>query len=337
MHMTSHVPVVIVNWNGAHLLDRCLSAVRAQTYGSYQVILVDNDSSDGSVTLVRRGYPKVRVIRNDLNVGFAEANNIAIRATQSDYVATLNNDTQVEATWLAELVRAMESDPRVGMCASKMLFLAHPEMIDSAGICVDRAGIAWDRHGGESDEDGSGQPEEIFGPCAGAALYRREMLEQVGVFDQDFFAYMEDVDLAWRAQLAGWRCLYVPTARVYHAHSGTAGEGSAFKNRLKGRNTVWTIVKNYPWPQCIHYLPAILLYDLAAIAYTLAVQRDVNPLRGRLEALRGLRSLMLKRRAVQALRVIPSRVMLSRMDPLESPLEVLGRFRHLREMPVGRE
>ena len=281
VHMTSHVPVVIVNWNGAHLLDRCLSALRAQTYGSCQVILVDNGSSDGSVTLVRRSYPKVRVIRNDLNVGFAEANNIAIRATHSDYVAT--------------------------------------------------------RHGGEPDEDGSGQPEEIFGPCAGAALYRREMLEQVGVFDQDFFAYMEDVDLAWRAQLAGWRCLYVPTARVYHAHSGTAGEGSAFKNRLKGRNSVWTIVKNYPWPQCIHYLPAILLYDLAAIAYTLAVQRDVNPLRGRLEALRGLRTLMLKRRAVQALRVIPSRAMLSRMDPLESPLQVLGRFRHLREMSVGRE
>ena len=331
------VSVIIVNWNGSRLLGRCLSALRIQTHPSYQVVLVDNGSSDDSLTLVERDYPEVVVIRNDTNLGFAAANNIALNRIQSRYVATLNNDTQVEPTWLAELARGMEKNPTIGMCASKMLFLEDQKTINSAGISVDRAGIAWDRRGGEPDDDRPEQPEEIFGPCAGAALYRRKMLEEISFFDEDFFAYMEDVDLAWRAQLAGWRCLYVPTARVYHAHSATAGEGSPVKNRLKGRNTLWTIAKNYPWPDWLCYLPAILFYDLAAVAYTLVVQRDVNPLRGRLQALRGLRSLMLKRRAVQALRVIPSRVMLSRLEPIESPLRVLRRYRHLSDMGVGRD
>ena len=331
------VSVIIVNWNGSRLLGRCLSALRIQTHPSYQVVLVDNGSSDDSLTLIERDYPEVAVIRNDTNLGFAAANNIALNRIQSRYVATLNNDTQVEPTWLAELARGMEKDPAIGMCASKMLFLEDQKTINSAGISVDRAGIAWDRRGGEPDDDRSEQPEEIFGPCAGAALYRRKMLEEISFFDEDFFAYMEDVDLAWRAQLAGWRCLYVPTALVYHAHSATAGEGSPFKNRLKGRNTLWTIAKNYPWPHWLCYLPAILFYDLAAVAYTLVVRRDVNPLRGRLEALRELRSLMLKRRAVQALRVVPSRVMLSRLEPIESPLRVLRRYRHLRKMGLGRE
>jgi GT2 family glycosyltransferase len=284
---------------------------------------------------VKRDYPEVTVIPNDTNLGFATANNVAIRATQSTYVATLNNDTRVEPTWLAELVSAMESDPSVGMCASKQLLAATPRVIDSAGISVDRVGIAWDRLGGEAD---SVHPESrlpVFGPCAAAALYRREMLDQIGGFDEDFFAYMEDVDLAWRAQLVGWQCLYVPTARVYHAHSGTGKEGSPRKRYLLGRNTVWTIAKNYPWPHILTYSPAIVAYQLLALVYGLFTGREISPLRGRLAALRAMPSVMRKRRAVQALRTVSSAEMLSRLNPIENPLRVARRYRHLQRPPTG--
>jgi len=334
--MSTEASVIVVNWNGSRFLTPCLSALRAQTHPSYHVILVDNGSTDDSVALVRRDFPEVTVIQNDANLGFAAANNVGIRASRGEYIATVNNDTRVEPGWLAELTRSMDAHPSVGMCASKQLLTASPGTIDSAGICVDRAGLAWDRLGGEPDDARSDSPQEVFGPCAAAALYRRTMLDQIGLFDESFFAYMEDVDLAWRARLAGWKCLYVPTARVYHTHSATGGEGSPFKLRLLGRNTVWTIVKNYPWPHCLIYSPVILAYQVLAVIYTLTLRRELNPLKGRLDALRGLRSLLKKRKAVQARRVISSREMLAQLTPLENPREVFARYRHLRRATAAR-
>jgi len=157
-------------------------------------------------------------------------------------MATLNNDTQAAPRWLEELVAAMQGQDMVGMVASKMLFAHRPEIINSTGICLDPAGIAWDRRGGEVDANEEFGPAEVFGPCAGAAPYHRAMLDQVGLFDEDFFCYLEDVNLAWQARLMGWRCLYVPTARVYHVHAGMGQERSPFKNYLLGRNKVWTII-----------------------------------------------------------------------------------------------
>ena len=328
--MSPDASVIIINWNGSRFLPTCLSALQAQTYPSFRVILVDNGSTDDSVALVRREYAEVTVILNHTNLGFAAANNTAIRATQSPYVATLNNDTRVEPGWLAELVSAMESDPSVGMCASKQLLAATPGVIDSAGISVDRVGIAWDRLAGQSDDVQPESPLPVFGACAAAALYRREMLDQIWGFDKDFFMYMEDVDLAWRAQLAGWKCLYVPTARVYHAHSGTSREGSPEKRYFLARNTVWTIAKNYPWPHILAYAPAIVAYQLLALTYGVLSGREFSPLKGRLAALRALPSVMRKRRAVQALRAVSSAEILSHMHPIENPLRVARRYRHLR-------
>jgi len=147
--MKSKVSVIILNWNGKHHLERCLSSVLEQTYSNFEVILVDNGSTDGSVEFVRGRFPEVRIIWNEENLGFAAGNNAAIIATRGDYVATLNNDTQVDPHWLSELVNAAETTPKVGMCASKMLFLHQPDMINSTRISVDKAGIAWDRRGGE--------------------------------------------------------------------------------------------------------------------------------------------------------------------------------------------
>jgi GT2 family glycosyltransferase len=170
----------------------------------------------------------------------------------------------------------------------------------------------------------------VFGASAGAALYRRAMLEEIGLFDQAFFMYLEDVDLAWRAQLAGWKALYAPQAVVYHLHSATAGQGSAFKRRLLGRNKLWLMAKNYPRHGLMRYLPAIVAYDAMAVAYTLLFQRDINPLKGRIEGLKGLRPMMKKRRRVQRLGASTAHVeSTSLLEPLAPPWRVWERFAHL--------
>jgi hypothetical protein len=171
---------------------------------------------------VRKEFPSVRIIESRKNLGFAKGNNIGIKEARGELIATLNNDTEVTPRWLEELVSAMASNEKVGMCASKMLFMKDHGMINSTGICLSRSGTCWDRGIFEPDTGQYGSMEEVFGPCAGAALYRKSMLEEIGLFDEDFHAYVEDTDLAFRGRLAGWKCLYVPNAVVYHVHAGTS-------------------------------------------------------------------------------------------------------------------
>ncbi|MCL4466978.1 MAG: glycosyltransferase family 2 protein [Chloroflexi bacterium] len=330
--MAPKVVVIVLNWNGVHFLRDCLGALARQTYVDKEVVLVDNGSSDGSLALVQAEFAGVRLLRNQRNLGFAAANNQAIAATQSEFVALLNNDTQVEPDWLAQLVGALESDPRLGSCASQMLFAQRPGIINSAGIALDRAGIAWDRWGGRSAQDAPAEPGEVFGPCAGAALYRRALFADVGGFDEDFFAYLEDVDLAWRARLRGWGCRYVPQAKVLHCHSGTSKEGSPFKSFLLGRNKLWTIVKNYPVPEVWRYLPAIGAYDLGSVQYSALLRGDLSPARGRLAALAGVPRMLRKRRAIQARRTVTSSDLLRLMEPLARPDRVASRYRHLEQL-----
>jgi GT2 family glycosyltransferase len=235
------------------------------------------------------------VLRFARNRGFGAATNAGMRATDSRYVATLNNDAVPAPGWLAALVAAADADPAVGMCASRMVQAARPERLDSCGIALDCVGIAWDLLGGQpvGADAALGEP---FGPCAGAALYRRRMLAEVGLFDERFFAYLEDVDLAWRARAHGWRCRYVRDAQVLHQHSATGGEGSSWKHYLLGRNKVWLLAKNYPaalW----RWLPLVVAYDLAAVGYALASRREGAALRGRLAGLAGLPGMLRARRA----------------------------------------
>ena len=318
------VSVIVPSWNGRHLLERCLPSLLNQDRDDYEVILVDNGSTDGSAAWVRAHFPRVRLMVNERNLGFAGGNNIAIRASKGEYLATLNNDTDPARDWLSELVQAMTPSPRLGMCASKMVCADDAGLIDSCGIEVDRAGIGWNRHSGQPESQTEISPCEVFGPCAGAALYRRAMLDEVGLFDEDYFAYYEDIDLAWRAQRAGWRCVYVPSARVLHRHSSTLKEGSSLKSYLLGRNKVWTLVKNYPWPECLVYLPAILGYDAAAWSYAL-LRGNAGPLHGRLAALKSLRDVLRRRRTIQATGGSVG------MRPLKHPLRMLARQRHLSE------
>ncbi len=323
------VSVVIVNWNGRSHLERCLPALVSQTLGPFEVILVDNGSTDGSAEMVRQRFPWVRVIANPRNLGFAAANNVGIRASIAPFVATLNNDTEARSDWLEQLLAPALADDAVGMIASKMVFAHRPDMINSAGIALDPVGIAWDRLGGQPDREG-GTVVEVFGPCAGAALYRRAMLDEVGLFDEEFFAYLEDLDLAWRARLAGWKALYAPGAVVSHVHSATGVEGSPFKSYHLGRNKLWTIAKNYPAPQLYLTLPLIVAYDLTATLYGLVTRRDLASLKGRLAGLAGLPRQWPKRRKVQRMRRVSFSTLAGQMAPLATPFGVLDRYRHLR-------
>ena len=283
--MSSSVAVVIPNWNGAALLSASLEALRQQTHANREVVVVDNGSADDSLAVLVR-FPEVRVLRFGRNRGFGAATNAGIRATDSRYVATLNNDAVPAPGWLAALVAAADAEPAVGMCASRMVLAARPDRLDSCGIALDRVGIAWDLFGGQPVGADAGLVEP-FGPCGGAALYRRAMLQEIGLFDEEYFAYLEDVDLAWRARAAGWRCRYVPDAQVVHQHSATGGEGSPWKHYRLGRNKVRLLAKNYPvalWP----WLPLVVAYDAAAVGYALATRREGAALRGRLAGLASL-------------------------------------------------
>jgi hypothetical protein len=326
------VTVVIPNLNGRHLLEGCLTSLGAQGDPDFAVVVVDNGSTDGSVEWLRAYHPQVRVLANPVNTGFAAAVNQGIRTTETEFVATLNNDTRVDEVWLSALVRALRRNPAAGMAASCMLFAHAPEVVNSTGVCIDRVGIAWDCNGGERLLDARPSPSP-FGPSAGAALYRRSMLDDVGLFDEGFFAYLEDVDLAWRARWAGWGCVYVPEAVVYHAHSATSREGSSFKDRLKGRNKLWMVAKNYPFPHLLWYGLPILLYDLAAMAFAALTDRNLGPLYGRLEALKGLgRALAQRRERVQ--RVGATEVMRA-LRPAVAPWKVPRRYAHLSELGRG--
>lgn len=288
--------VVVVNFNGKHYLDRCLSSLMAQTYGPVEVILVDNHSSDGSVAHVRERYPKVKVIENEGNLGFAVANNIGIGTAKGELIATLNNDTEVAAGWLDELVKTMLSDERVGMCASKMLRMDDPTLIDSTGICVSRSGACWDRGMFEKDRGQWDTPDEVFGPCAGAALYRKAMLDETGLFDDDFVSYMEDTDLAFRGRSAGWKCRYVPGAVVYHVHGGTAGYVSDYTVYYGNRNIVWYPVKDFPVGLLLTSLPFIIGRSLGVIPYYIKNGHGITILRAKADALKGIPKMLGKRR-----------------------------------------
>ena len=323
------VSVVIVSWNGRAHLEKCLESLSAQTYPQVETILVDNGSTDGTVEWVLQRFPAVRLIANLENLGFAAANNQAIRQARGDYIATLNNDAWAEPDWLSELVRAVEWDPRTGMAGSQMVFAQRPDMINSTGICLDRAGVSWDRAGGEPVEAEDRQAAEIFGPCAGAALYRKALFDEIGLFDETFFAYLEDVDLAWRARWSGWRAVYVPSARVYHHHSTTLRESSPSKTYLLARNKLWLLARNYPMPHLILYLPLILFYEILSQLYAGLNRRGRSALRGRMAGLAVLAQALRQRRKLRPRTPRPAAEVFQLLQPAAPPWKVHRRYRHL--------
>jgi GT2 family glycosyltransferase len=236
--------VVIPNWNGAHHLPVCLEALRRQTYPRLEVLLVDNGSTDGSLELVARDYPEVRVLALGENLGLTGGNNAGFRAAEGAVLVSLNNDTEADAAFVEALVGALLDHPEAGMAAAKMLLFDRRDVIHSAGDGYGVDGIPFNRGVWEHDQGQYDEPGWIFGGCGGAVAYRRALLDQVGLFDESFFMYCEDVDLNWRAQLAGWGCWYTPAAVVYHKLSATGGGPLASFHT--GRNTLWVLAKDVP-------------------------------------------------------------------------------------------
>ena len=248
------VSVVIPNWNGKQLLPTCLASIRAQTLPGAEIIVSDDASTDGSVGLVSQRYPEVKLIRSPLNRGFAAAANAGIRASSGDFVFLLNNDTELDPHCLRELLCAIQPDDGIGTCATKMVYYDAPEVINSAGHACGPDGVVMDIGRGQPDGPLFDQPREVLGACAGAALYRRRMLDEIGLFDESFVMSFEDADLSWRAQWAGWRCRYVPTAVVRHREGSSRGIASRRSVALGLRNTILLWVKDWPAASILRHL-----------------------------------------------------------------------------------
>jgi GT2 family glycosyltransferase len=244
----------------------------------------------------------VRFIRSGGNLGYGGGLNKGLAVSTGDAIFALNNDIVLHKSCVMHLAHAMETDPATGMCTPKMLL---PDgRLNSTGLCISRSGAAWNRDMGKEDRGAEATEWEILGPCGGAALYRRAMLEQIGSFDESFFMYMEDVDLAARARLSGWGCRYVPEAVVVHANGATAGRGSDLAVYYGNRNILWYPFKNFPLPLLVTSLPWILGRNLAIIIFYSLQGRGMLVLRAKMHAISGLGGIIHKRHTV--IRSVPA-------------------------------
>lgn len=241
------ISVVIVNWNSSHYLDRCISSLKGQSYPNFEVIVVDNGSTDDSVSLIKDKYGDfARLICLKKNLGFGKGINIGINASQGEFIAILNNDAEADPHWLKELLKGFRMHKNVGMCASKILLYNRRNVIDKVGHLIYKDGLNKGRGAMEEDLGQYNSIEEVFSADGCAAMYKKAMLEEIGLFDEDFFAYGEDAEIGMRGRMFGWKCIYMPTAIVYHIHSGTYGIYSPLKVFLVERNRLWLAIKLFP-------------------------------------------------------------------------------------------
>jgi len=305
------VSLIILNWNGKENTINCLKALKLTTYSNYETIIVDNGSKDGSVKFFKENYPEIKIIENEENLGFAEGNNVAIREVlkrkEIKYIALLNNDTIVKPDWLEKLVNVLESDDKIGSCQPKILSLINPQIIDAVGIYLDKYGRAAQKGYNEKDLGQYDKVTEVFGVCAGAALYRAKTLSQIGLFDKDFFAYFEDVDLAIRMRLYGWKSVCIPQAIIYHIHSASLGNGSPFKKYLLERNAYYYVIKGLPPKIILLFLFSkwySIFFTLIDLTRNKEFKLTKSIIKGNLDALRNLPLFVSKRLDLQARKVI---------------------------------
>lgn len=306
--MTKHdtfdhkVTVIIVNWNGEQFLERCLTALMNQTVKPHEIILLDNASSDGSVKIARR-FPTVQLMPLNLNTGFARGNNLAIKSAsaKSDWIALLNPDAFAEPCWLEALLTEAMHNPEFDVFGSRLINAADPTLLDGAGDTYHVSGLVWRMGHGMPVSAATENTREVFSPCAAAALFRRSALREVGEFDEDYFCYVEDVDLGFRLRLAGYRCLYVPQSVAYHVGSGTTGgQHSDFAMYHGHRNLVWTFVKNMPGVLFWTLLPMHLLLNLVSIVYFSMHGQGKVILTAKWDAIKGIPKMWRKRREIQS-------------------------------------
>ena len=243
------VTIIIPNYNGLAFMEPCMKALDHQNFKDFSVLVVDNGSTDGSVEwLKEHGIPAVFL---KTNTGFSGAVNVGIKKAATPYVILLNNDTKADPDYVGELVRAMEASPKIFSVSSRMIQMYHPDLMDDAGDMYSVLGWAYQRGVGQPLERYD-KPFKIFSACAGAAIYRRQVFEEIGYFDEMHFAYLEDIDVGYRAKLYGYDNVYCPTARIFHVGSGTSGSKyNSFKVKLAARNNVYLNYKNMPAGQLL--------------------------------------------------------------------------------------
>lgn len=310
------ISVIIVNWNGKEYLPACLDSLLEQSCLDFETIVVDNGSHDGSLELLHNLYPWVQVVPLPVNTGFAGGNNAGFAASRGKYIVTLNNDTRVDQSWLAELIAPVESRPEVGMVASRICAWDDPDQIDSLGVAICPDGMSrGSRRLARFSTLSLAKTEDILLPSACAALYRREMIDETGFFDDDFFAYCEDTDLGLRGRLAGWLAVLARDAVVHHRYSRSGGVFSPFKLYLVERNHFWVALKCFP-PSMLFALPFWTLVRYLVQAQLVLGERGAGAqfrssspgglagalLQGIRDMLLGMPSVLRKRRAINVVR-----------------------------------
>jgi GT2 family glycosyltransferase len=309
--------IIIPNWNGAAHLPGCLNSLRQQTFRDFEIIVADNASTDNSRALLTADFPEAKVVALDHNAGFTGAGNSGLRAAQGQIKILLNNDTEADPHWLEEVAGAFERHPRAGIVASKMLLFDRRDLLHTAGDTYRTDGTPENRGVWQKDE-GQFAEGPVFSACGGAAAYRAEMLAEVGLLDDDFFFSCEDMDLAWRAQLAGWRAVFAPRAVVYHKLSATGGGATASFH--DGRNFIYLLVKDVPasvwrkhWHEIIGAQARIAWEAIQAWRGAAARAR----LRGQLAGLLAIPKLLAKRRRAQASRKVSYEYIESILTPAD--------------------
>jgi GT2 family glycosyltransferase len=298
--------VIVLNWNGKHFLEECLGSLQGQSLRNFEVILVDNGSTDGSVEFVTEHFPEVIVVPLSKNLGFCGGNNEGIEKSSGEWIMLLNNDTEVVPEFLNAMHQAVRTHPDAGMFACKMLFADSKATIDNCGFTVSRAGTAQEIGRFEIDRGQYGPDLEPFGPSGGAGVYSRAMLDRIGLLDEDFFLIYEDFDLAMRARLQGFRCRFVPEAVVFHKYRSSLGKLPDWQVFYSQRNVEFVYLKNMPAPLVLRHGLSHLLYDAGSLLYFMR-KGFLRPfVSAKFEVLRQLRRVCRKRRNIQANRTVSS-------------------------------
>lgn len=300
------VSVIIPNWNGRDLLEDCLKSLRKQIFRDYEIIVVDNNSTDGSLCFIKQNFPETITIKLNKNYGFAKAINEGVRASKSEYVVFLNNDTEVEPQWLRNLVKTADSHREMASVGSKILNFYKRKMIDGVGLLVNDVGQARSLGWNEEDHGQFEQKQPIFGATAGAALFRREIFIKVGMFDESYFMYSEEVDWAFRAQFLGFKSILCPDAIVYHKHKMSSKKKPQHLEYWQFRNMTQTLIKDMPSSLFLKRWRwiKIILVHFNTIAYQIKNGYFWPPLLTDLWLLFHLGSLLKARSKIQSTRIV---------------------------------
>lgn len=309
MSISSLVSIIIATWNSKRYLWRCLDTLSTQTNKDFEIIIIDNGSTDQEYLGLEGEYPglKLTIKKLNENLGFAVANNIGARLARGKYLALLNADAFPEPDWLEQLLKATKDNPDFTFFASRQIQANTPELLDGTGDAYHVSGLAWRQNYNRPAVENGAQPSEVFSACAAAALYARDDFLKVGGFDEDYFSYFEDVDLSFRLRLTGGRCLYVPQAVVHHVGSASTGNDSDFSIYHGYRNLVWTFFKDMPTPLFWMYLPRhILMIVYKSAVFLIRRNRNII-LKSQVDAFLALPAVLRKRKKIQQMRTVSSR------------------------------